>query len=203
VKEEDMTRDNRSGSKGAEPQMAPKEREIQPFGSTIRMPIKLDEEARRESCDQLNQTLADTITLRDLYKKHHWQTSGPTYYQLHLLFDKHYEEQAKLVDMVAERIQLLGGISVAMAHDVAEMTKIPRPPRGREEPLTQITRLIEAHEVVIRQVREAVTRTESNEDFGTNDLLISNILRTNEMQVWFLSEHLVNVPIASEMETAR
>ncbi len=176
--------------------------EIQPYGSTIHLPIALDDHTRSENVDLLNQILADTITLRDMYKKHHWQTSGPTYYQLHLLFDKHFEEQSKLVDLIAERIQILGGISIAMAPDVAETTRISRPPRGREEPPAQISRTLEAHEVLIREVREAIERTENNDDMGTNDLLISDVLRANEMQVWFLAEHLVNVPLEIEA-TAR
>jgi starvation-inducible DNA-binding protein len=60
---------------------------------------------------------------------------------LHLLFDNHYEAQDALVDAVAERIQILGGISIAMAHDVAETTIIPRPPKGREEVPVRISRL--------------------------------------------------------------
>ena len=84
----------------------------------------------RRAWSNLNQLLADTITLRDLYKKHHWQVAGPTFYQLHLLFDKHSEEQNELVDAIAERIQLLGGVSLAMAPDVAETTLIPRPPEA-------------------------------------------------------------------------
>src|SRR5438874_2478773 len=115
--------------------------EIQPFGHLVKLPIALSEEACKESVENLNQLLADTITLRDLYKKHHWQVAGPTFYQLHLLFDKHYEQQNELVDAIAERVQLLGGVSVAMAHDVAETTLIPRPPRGREEAPVQISRL--------------------------------------------------------------
>ena len=96
--------------------------EIQPYGHLIRLPIALAENARKESVENLNQLLADTITLRELYKKHHWQVAGPTFYQLHLLFDRHAERQDELVDAIAERIQLLGGVSIAMAHDVAETT---------------------------------------------------------------------------------
>jgi len=126
--------------------------EIQPFGHLVKLPIALAEKVCRESVDNLNQLLADTMTLRDLYKKHHWQLAGPTFYQLHLLFDKHYEQQNESVDAIAERIQLLGGVSIAMAHDVAETTLIPRPPRGREEVPVQISRLLHAHEVVLSHV---------------------------------------------------
>jgi starvation-inducible DNA-binding protein len=174
-----------------------KARAIQEFG-TVRsqLPIAIDQEVRLRSVENLNQILVDTITLRDLYKKHHWQLSGPTFYQLHLLFDKHFEEQSGLVDMLAERIQMLGGISYAMAHDVAENTRIPRPPKDREEAPVQISRMLEAHEIVLRESREFARAAADAGDDGTNDLLVSNIIRTNESQVWFISEHVVDVPLA-------
>jgi len=168
-------------------------KEIQAFGTIVLLPIALDESVCADSVEDLNQILADTMTLRDLYKKHHWQVAGGTFYQLHLLFDKHYEEQVKLIDAIAERIQLLGGLSVAMAADVAEITRVPRPPRGREEAPVQLLRLLEAHEIVIREVRQAAKAAADHGDDGTNDLLVSSVLRTNELQVWFLAEHLVDV----------
>lgn len=169
--------------------------ELQEYGTIARLPIGLAESVCTESVEGLNQTLADTITLRDLYKKAHWQVAGPTFYQLHLLFDKHYEAQDGLVDQIAERIQLLGGISLAMGADIAEETRIPRPPRGREEVPVQISRLLEAHELIITQVREAAEAASEAGDDGTNDLLVSDVLRTNELQVWFLAEHLVDAPV--------
>jgi starvation-inducible DNA-binding protein len=150
--------------------------------------------------EQLNLLLADTMTLRDLYKKSHWQVAGPTFYQLHLLFDKHYGEQAELVDVIAERIQLLGGISVAMAPDVAETTRIERPPRGREEVPVQISRLLDAHEIIIEHCRKLGPRASELGDDGTNDMIVSQVLRTNELQVWFVSEHLVEMPLVHALD---
>ena len=169
--------------------------EIQPWGHLVRMPIALAESACREGVEHLNQLLADTMTLRDLYKKHHWQVSGPTFYQLHLLFDKHYDEQSKLIDLIAERIQLLGGVSVAMAPDVAETTLIPRPPKGREPVPVQISRLLHAHEIVLKEARTMARLASDREDDGTNDLLVSDVIRTNELQVWFVAEHVVDTPV--------
>jgi starvation-inducible DNA-binding protein len=169
--------------------------EIQPYGHLVKLPIALAESACREAVENLNQLLADTITLRDLYKKHHWQVAGPTFYQLHLLFDKHYEQQNELVDAIAERIQLLGGVSLAMAHDIAETTLIPRPPKGREEAPVQISRLLHAHEIVLEESRTMARRAAQRDDQGTNDLLVSDVIRTNELQVWFLAEHLVDLPL--------
>ena len=169
--------------------------EVQPFKHLVRMPIGLDARVCEESIQNLNQVLADTIALRDLYKKHHWQVSGPTFYQLHLLFDKHAEEQDKIVDELAERIQLLGGISVAMGADVAETTLVPRPPRGRELPPVQISRLLHAHEIILRESRAMARIAGEKGDDGTNDLLVSDVVRTNELQVWFLAEHVVATPL--------
>ena len=170
--------------------------EIQPFGHLIRMPIALSERACTESVESLNQLVADTMTLRDLYKKHHWQVSGPTFYQLHLLFDKHYEEQNAIVDAIAERIQQLGGITVAMAPDVAETTLIPRPPKGRESAPAQISRLLHAHEIVLKEARAMARKAAESGDDGTNDLIVSDVIRRNELQVWFVAEHVVDEPLA-------
>jgi starvation-inducible DNA-binding protein len=169
--------------------------EIQAFGSVVAMPIALSDKTRRASAANLNQLLADVITLRDLYKKHHWQVSGPTFYQLHLLFDKHFGEQNELVDQIAERIMLLGGVSIAMSADVAEMTLIPRPPKGREEAPVQLSRLLQAHEVVLKEARAMARQAAQEGDDGTNDLLVSDVIRTNELQVWFVAEHLVDAPL--------
>jgi len=169
--------------------------EIQPYGTIAKLPIALGESVCKASVENLNQVLADTITLRDMYKKHHWQVAGPTFYQLHLLYDKHHQEQGELVDAVAERIQTLGGISLAMAHDVAETTLIPRLPRGRQEVPVQLSRLLHAHEVILLEARSMAKQADENGDDGTNDLLVSDVIRTNELQVWFLSEHVVPEPL--------
>src|SRR6266436_3183333 len=183
------------GAQRAKPVLHQHAKEIQPYGKIAKLSIALDETACESSIDNLNQILADTMTLRDMYKKHHWQVAGATFYQLHLLFDKHHGEQDELVDTIAERIQLLGGVSIAMAADVAETTLVPRPPRGREEVPVQLSRLLDAHQIVIRQTRTLARRASELGDDGTNDLLVSDLLRTNELQVWFLSEHLVDVPL--------
>jgi starvation-inducible DNA-binding protein len=184
-----------AGTKRAKPIQHQRGAEIQPYGKIAKLPIALDEKVCAESAENLNQLIADTMTLRDMYKKHHWQVAGHTFYQLHLLFDKHHGEQDELVDEIAERIQLLGGISLAMAADIAETTMIERPPRGREEAPVQISRLLEAHELILKEARTMAKLATGAGDDGTNDLLVSDVIRTNELQVWFLAEHLVDVPV--------
>ena len=170
-------------------------RPLQHYGTVLRIPIALDASVRAVSVENLNQLLADTMTLRDLYKKHHWQVSGSTFYQLHLLFDKHFDEQSELVDSIAERIQSLGGVTIAMSHDVAETTLIPRPPRDRDEVPVQIGRLLHAHEIVLEEARAMARRAADAGDDGTNDLIVSDVIRTNELQVWFVAEHVVDLPV--------
>jgi starvation-inducible DNA-binding protein len=185
----------------AQPRIHQHAAEIQAYGTVSHaLPLVLEEPIRLEMTEQLNQLLADTMTLRDLYKKSHWQVAGPTFYQLHLLFDKHHDEQVEIVDTIAERIQLLGGISLAMAADIAETTRIERPPRGREEVPVQISRLLDAHQIIIGHCHELAKRASELGDDGTNDLVVSDVLRANELQAWFLSEHLVEMPLVLAVE---
>jgi starvation-inducible DNA-binding protein len=197
----DLTAKNSNREPGkinAQPRFHQSAAEIQAYGTVSHMlPLDLEEPVRLEMTEQLNLMLADTMTLRDLYKKSHWQVAGPTFYQLHLLFDKHYGEQVELVDAIAERIQLLGGISLAMSADVAETTRIERPPKGREEVPVQLSRLLDAHQIIIGHCRKLAERADKLGDDGTNDLVVSDVLRTNELEVWFLSEHLVDEPLVN------
>jgi starvation-inducible DNA-binding protein len=182
--------------RSAEPPTGRYDHETQAFRSVTPMPIALAEGVRRESTTNLNQLLADVLALRDLYKKHHWQASGATFYPLHLLFDKHAGELADLADAVAERVMMLGGVCIAAAADVAELTLIPRLPRGRERAPAQLSRLLHAHEVVLKEARTMARRAAETGDDGTNDLLVGGVIRTNEAQVWFVAEHLADGPLA-------
>jgi starvation-inducible DNA-binding protein len=176
-----------------------KAKEIQKFGTVVQdIPHPLGAGVRAEMVGKLNQLLADSSALRDMYKKHHWQVSGPTFYQLHLLFDKHFGEQVEIVDTIAERVQLLGGVTVAMGVDVAEMTHIPRPPRGREEVPVQLSRLLEAHKIIIQNCLDISEAANKAGDQGTNDLVVSDVLRPNELQSWFIGQHLVEMPLVLE-----
>ncbi len=189
---------NGSGRRSAQPRLDEHGPELQRFGTLRTLPIALKDTARAESCDLLNEILADSMVLYALYKKNHWLVSGPTFYQLHLLFDKHYEEQGELVDLLAERIQSLGGIAVGDPRHAAELTTIPRPPDGREEVAVMIDRTLHAHEIIIEKVRAGIKTTEESEDWGSNDLLMGDVLRRHELQVWFLAEHVVPVPLVGD-----
>src|SRR5664279_5242841 len=160
-----------------EPRPAEMGGEVQRFGALRLLPIALSAEAREESCQLLNVILSDTMILYSMYKKHHWLVAGPTFYQLHLLFDKHAAEQLELIDLIAERVQSLGGIAVGDPRHAAELTTISRPPNGAEDVPVMIGRLLDAHETIIGKVRKAIEQTEKSKDWGTNDILMSDVLR--------------------------
>ncbi|HLY14447.1 MAG TPA: DNA starvation/stationary phase protection protein [Candidatus Limnocylindrales bacterium] len=181
--------------RSAQPQLGARSPETQAFGTLRLLPIALAAEARGESAQLLNEILADTMILYGLYKKHHWLVAGPTFYQLHLLFDKHAAEQLELIDLLAERVQSLGAIAVGDPRHAAELTTIERPPNGAEDVPVMIDRLLDAHETVIEKIRAAIDKTEESKDWGTNDLLMGDVLRRHELQVWFIAEHVVDLPL--------
>ncbi|MES4907668.1 MULTISPECIES: DNA starvation/stationary phase protection protein [unclassified Streptomyces] len=168
---------------------------IQEFGTVKQFPVALSYEARMYSCQRLNKVLADTQILYGLYKKHHWLMRGATFYQLHLVLDKHASEQLDIIDTIAERVQSLGGVAVGDPRHVAEITSIPRPPDGVEEVPAMLSRLLEAHETILIDAHDAVARCAECGDDGTIDLLVSQVIRTGERQAWFLAEHLVDTPL--------
>lgn len=163
---------------------------LQEFGELAQVRIGLSEQIRSQSVRALNRLLAHTMALRDAYKKAHWQTSGATFYELHMLFDKHYEEQAAMMDALAERIQTLGGVTFALGQDVADESSIARAPRGRESALAQLDRLAAAHETILIDARPLARLAADSGDDGTNDLIVGSVVRGNELQSWFIGEHL-------------
>ena len=181
--------------RSSQPWLHQKGHELQEFGTVRQLPVGLSYNARMYSCQRLNQVLADTQILHSLYKKHHWLMRGQTFYQLHLLMDKHADEQTGLIDSVAERVQTLGGVAVGDPRHVAEITNVPRPPNGVEEVPAMLSRLLEAHETILEDAHDAAARTQELYDDGTNDLLVSEVIRTGELQAWFLAEHLVDTPL--------
>jgi len=184
-----------NGRHSPDPKLAQRAPEIQRFGTLRKLPIALPDDAKRESCELLNEILADSMVLYSLYKKHHWLVAGPTFYQLHLLFDKHAEEQTEIIDILAERVQSLGGIAVGDPRHAAELTTIDRPPNGAEDVPAMIHRLLNAHEAIIEKVRDGIDSTEESKDWGSNDILMSDVLRRHELQVWFVAEHVVDAPL--------
>jgi len=190
-----QTSQSGTGVLSSQPWLHQSGREIQVFGTVRQFPLGLSFDARMYSCERLNQLLADTQILYSLYKKHHWLMRGATFYQLHLLLDKHAGELVELIDTIAERVQTLGGIAVGDPRHVAEITRVPRPPNGCEEVPAMLSRLLEAHEIILIDAHDAAKKAADLGDDGTNDLIVSDLIRTNELQAWFVTEHLVETPL--------
>ncbi|MHA6622357.1 Dps family protein [Pseudonocardia sp. DLS-67] len=169
--------------------------EIQKFGTVKQFPVGLSHDARVFAGQVLNRTLADTQILYALYKKSHWNVRGATFYQLHLLLDKHADEQLALIDAIAERIQSLGAVAVGDPRHAAELTGVPRPPDGVEQVPAMLSRLLDAHERILIDAHKAAAKSAELGDDGTNDLLVSQVIRAGELQCWFLAEHLVDTPL--------
>jgi starvation-inducible DNA-binding protein len=165
-------------------------------------PPALEAAAAASSVDSLNRLLADTLTLRDLYKEHPRQASGPNFSSLHLLFDRHFEKQSELVDLLAERVETLGDISIPLAPDIAEATLIPPAPKAREDIVTQIAGLLQAHEAVLVKAWTMARGSVAAGDRGTDDIIVSYVIRTNESQAWFLAEQMQSLWSASRNANA-
>jgi starvation-inducible DNA-binding protein len=190
-----MTRTHPDAVPSSQPLLHQRGVVLQEFGTVNQLPIGLSYDARMYAAEQLNLLLADTQVLHGLYRKHHWHVRGATFYALHLLLDKHAGEQAQLVDVLAERVQTVGGVAVGDLRHVAELTSIPRPPDGVEEVPVMLSRLLAAHELILVRAHEAAARSAALGDDGTNDVLVSQVVRTGELQAWFLAEHLVDTPL--------
>lgn len=182
-------------ARGSQPRLHEHGTEIQRFGTVRQFPLGLSFETRLYASQRLNQLLADTQILYALYKKHHWLMRGHTFYQLHLLLDKHAGEQLELVDRIAERVQTLGGVAVGDPRHTAEITRVPRAPDGCEEVPAMLSRLLEAHQMILIDAHDAAARLAKLGDDGSNDLIVSDVIRTGEVQTWFLAEHLVDTPL--------
>ncbi|HEV2097381.1 MAG TPA: DNA starvation/stationary phase protection protein [Stellaceae bacterium] len=191
----DRSADAKTAVSSSQPWLHQQGKEIQAFGTVRQFPLGLSHNARLYSCQRLNQLLADTRVLHALYKKHHWLMRGPTFYQLHLLLDKHAGELDGLIDQIAERVQTLGGVAVGDPRHVAEITRIPRAPNGCEEVPAMLSRLLEAHELILTDAHDAAARLAEEGDDGSNDLIVSGLIRMTELQSWFLVEHLVDTPL--------
>jgi starvation-inducible DNA-binding protein len=164
--------------------------EVLAQGVTHEFPSTPDQSVCDASVDDLNQLLADTITLCDMYKKHHWRVSGPAYYPMYLLLDRHFAGQFELVDQLVERIKVLGGVASAMAREVVANTHIPAFPNGREDPTAEISRLLHAHEIILEESRAMAREASARGDDDTAKLIITNVIRTNDLQVMFLHVYL-------------
>lgn len=152
--------------------------------------LALNAEAVKKNHGNLQVILANTIYMYQLYKKYHWHVTGKDFYQYHLLFDKHAEQQPALIDLLAERMRTLGLNVAAMPMDVSADATLTEKEEAGHDAQAMVRNLLAAHEGYIKIVRTAIKVTEETNDAGTNDILVSNVLRVHELQTWFIRSSL-------------
>jgi starvation-inducible DNA-binding protein len=179
----------------AQPILNQRSKSIQPFGTVVNYPIALSEAVRKANVASLNQILADSIYLRDLYRKSEWQVTGATFRQMKHLFHRHYKKLDHIVGKIGKRVQTLGGVSVVVPNDVVEMTKIERPPIDREELPVQLSRLLEGHERILAECHALARQGDANGDDGTVELISDHVILPLEKAVWHLAAHLTDTPL--------
>ncbi len=146
--------------------------------------------ARALSCELLNRLLADSMILHDHYKTYHWLLKGHASRELQLLLDKHSAEQRELIDLIVERVQALGGVATGPL-PVPELAVTAGPPKGEKQVAVLLSRLVEAHELIIGRTQDAITATATSQDGGTNELL-RTVLARHEQQVSSVAEYLID-----------
>ena len=174
---EKKTELNLNVQSSAQPRLHQHAKELQAYGTLTQYDLALGHDARAYSVSALNQLLADTIVLRDMYKKHHWQVSGPTFYQLHLLFDKHLGEaqvgHRRSCSPSACRGASVGSLAGHGGRRFPSVTKIPRPPRGPRAGVGADLPARRAHSIKSSSNLPASAEAGLRElgDDGTNDLI--------------------------------
>jgi starvation-inducible DNA-binding protein len=137
----------------------------------------------------LGRLLADEHVLYVKTRNFHWNVTGPHFGPLHQLFERQYDELAEVIDEVAERIRILGGVAPGSMKEFLKLTQIDEQPGGKLEAEKMIAALLSDHETVIRSLREAIEVADKAGDAGTDDFL-TGLLEDHEKKAWMLRAHL-------------
>jgi starvation-inducible DNA-binding protein len=138
--------------------------------------------ANEATIASLNRVLADSMMLRDIYKKSQWEVTGEAFYKLRALYAVHHDEQGDLIELIAERIQSLGGRCIAMPAEVIQYTTLATPPRTPELPQAQLRRLLDAHKRMLYALQAAAKRALDIGDDATHDVLTQEVIPVHTRQ---------------------
>ncbi len=151
--------------------------------------IGIAEEHSAEICKMLNVLLADEFSLYARTRNAHWNVTGPAFSVLHKFFEDQYTQLAEMLDNVAERARMLGGIAEGTLDAVTTATRLGAP---KNEPgaMKMVLGLLNDHETIIRAVREDLSKVDGEyKDAGTADFL-TGIMEAHEKMAWMLRAHL-------------
>lgn len=157
---------------------------------TAKTYLAMEPEALALVAPPLMVVLANSLYMYSLYKKYHWHVAGQDFYQYHRLFDKHAAAQLPIIDAVAERLRTIGGHADAMPADVVRLCTLKELDGVGHKPEDMVACLLHCHELYIRELRKAIDAADESDDEATEDLLVSDVLRPHELQVWFLRSSL-------------
>lgn len=139
--------------------------------------------------------LANSIFIYNLYKKYHWHVRGRDFYQYHLLFDEHAKQQLPIIDSLAERLRTLGFMAPGMPGDVERNKSVNEPDTSDFTPLVLCESLLKVHDAYLKHLRSTIDIADEVDDEGTEDFLVSDVLRVHELQVWFLRSSIENTEV--------
>jgi starvation-inducible DNA-binding protein len=150
-----------------------------------------DRATNRETGMLLNELLAHSIRLRDLYKKARWQTADFQFRQLHLMFETHYKEQLRLVDVLVDRIRMLGSAGRVFAGVFLQDIRFSDVCRGRPAIVRILRDLIDAHELALGAARSGAQHDVEDNPCPMRDFAVGQVVLTNDLQIWSIAEQLM------------
>lgn len=148
----------------------------------------LDQDTRQEAILILSHLLADTYILYTKTQNFHWNVVDPRFYQLHKFFEAQYEELAEALDVIAERIRMLGGQAPGSMQKFLELSSLNEALEKLDGD-KMLQQLAEDHHFLADSIRSSIEETSKSGDEGTTDMLI-NRLRSHEKNRWMLKSHL-------------
>lgn len=152
--------------------------------------IGITEKNLNKSVKLLTVLLADEMTLYIKTRKFHWNVSGASFMELHQLFQSQYTELEETIDLIAERINKLGGKTIGTLKEFADYTRISESPDKYPDQIEMLKELLSDHEHVITEMRKDIEgAAEKSKDIGTLDFL-TGLMEQHETTAWILRRYL-------------
>jgi starvation-inducible DNA-binding protein len=162
------------------------------FDPSMVKPSTGDGNATSKTVTLLDELLAHSIRLRDLYTNARRQTSDIEFHHLRLLFDGHYKGQLRLVDVLVDHIRMLGYTDRVLAGVFLQGTQFSYALRGRTSPIRLVRDLLDAHELVLSAACPSAHSDSRDDSPSIRDFAVGQVVLTNDLQSWAISEQLIN-----------
>jgi len=137
--------------------------------------------------EAVNPLVADAFALYVKTKNFHWHLYGSHFRDYHELFDEHAEAILESIDIMAERVRRVGGMTIRSISHVGQLQTI-EDDNSTLVPAGEMVRiLMEDNGHIAKNIREAIEVCDENRDSPTSNLL-QDILDNTERRKWFLYE---------------